>query len=84
MTEVAPSYAGVVTDRLIRRAERIGEMPEAGRKVPEYALADLREVLLPPYRLVYRICPGEIQIISIMHCRQRLPDDPDDFDPPVR
>lgn len=79
LMEVAEPYAAVVIDRLTRRAQQIGEMPRAGRRVPEYALDDLREALMPPYRLLYRIRPHEIQIISIMHSRQQLPQSPDAF-----
>lgn len=71
----APSHADSMIDRITRHAERIGELPRAGRKVPEYELDTLREVLERPYRIIYRIRPDEIEVLTVMHYRQLLPDD---------
>lgn len=67
--------ADAMVDRITRRAMRIGDLSHAGRKVPEYSLDTLREVSEPPYRIIYRIKPGEIEIATLMHYRQLLPDD---------
>jgi toxin ParE1/3/4 len=70
----APTRADAMIDRITRHAQRIGEMPQAGRKVPEYEHALLREVLERPYRIIYRIQPHEIEVLTVMHYRQLLPD----------
>ena len=62
-------------DRITRHAERIGDFSRAGRMVPEYQLDTLREVLESPYRIIYRIQPDEIEVLTMMHYRQLLPDD---------
>jgi toxin ParE1/3/4 len=41
--------------------------------VPEYPEDDLREVLVRPYRLIFQVSPGRIDILTIKHYRQRLP-----------
>ncbi len=71
----APDRAIAMVDRITRRASRIGTVPYSGRKVPEYALDDLREVLERPYRVIYRIKADEIEVLTVMHYRQLLPDD---------
>jgi plasmid stabilization system protein ParE len=43
--------------------------------VPEYRQQNLREVLVRPYRIIYRLQPDTIEIITILHYRQLLPDD---------
>jgi plasmid stabilization system protein ParE len=43
--------------------------------VPEYPLDTLREVFVSPYRILYRVKPTEIEIISVVHYRQLLPSD---------
>lgn len=48
----SPEYALRVVDRLTRRSQQIGEFPRSGRAVPELALADVREVIEGPYRIV--------------------------------
>ena len=40
---------------LIFETDRLREFPKAGRIVPEYRNDDLREIILRPYRIVYRI-----------------------------
>ncbi|MDQ3040097.1 MAG: type II toxin-antitoxin system RelE/ParE family toxin [Pseudomonadota bacterium] len=75
IAEDAPQRADAMIDRITRHASRIGEMPRAGRKVPEYQLDTLREVLERPYRIIYRIQPDAIEVLTVMHYRQLLPDD---------
>ena len=71
----APQRANRMIDRLTRRAERIGDLPHAGREVPEYQLDALREVLERPYRIIYRVKVDEIEVLTVMHYRQLLPED---------
>ena len=71
----APLVAPNVIERLIRRSIQIGEFPHSGREVPEYRHPDVREILERPYRILYHIKRDRIDIITVMHCRQLLPDD---------
>ena len=71
----APLVAGQVIERLIARSRQIGDLPYAGREVPEYQRDDLREVLERPYRIIYRIRTLRIDVIAVMHYRQLLPSD---------
>lgn len=64
-----------VIDRILRRTEQVGQYPHVGRRVPEYRLDTLREVLERPYRIIYRIRPDAIEVVSVMHYRQLLPGD---------
>ena len=71
----APLVAPSVVDRLVRRSIQIGEFPHSGREVPEYQRDDVREILERPYRILYRIKPDRIDVITVMHYRRVLPDD---------
>ena len=71
----APPHADAIVDRIIQRAEDVGDFPWSGRTVPEYPLDTLREVFMSPYRILYRVKPTEIEIISVVHYRQLLPGD---------
>lgn len=71
----APMRATPVIERIIRRAEQVGDLPYKGRKVPEFQREWLREVRERPYRIIYRIKPREIEIVTVMHDRQLLPQD---------
>ena len=71
----APLVATQVVEHLLRSSIRIAEFPYSGRAVPEYQREDVREVLKHPYRIIYRILPDRIDIITVMHYRQLLPGD---------
>jgi plasmid stabilization system protein ParE len=75
----APRRATEVVSRLIRRAETIPAHPWSGRIVPEFMRDDIREVLDRPYRIIYRVGSGFVDIVTIMHYRQLLPDDVSDL-----
>lgn len=60
--------------RILGAAERLSDFPESGRRVPEFERSDLREVLLRPYRIVYRLAGREeIHIITVHHGSRLLP-----------
>ena len=40
---------------LISKTDRLQEFPELGRVVPEYRSQRIREIILRPYRIVYRV-----------------------------
>lgn len=67
--------ADAVISRLIKRSERLQAAPHSGRKVPEYAREDVRELLVRPYRIIYLLRLDRIDILSVMHYRQLLPSD---------
>jgi toxin ParE1/3/4 len=55
VSQDSPHAARVVVRRLIAAAARLREFPQSGRQVPELKRPSTREVVLPPYRIVYRI-----------------------------
>jgi toxin ParE1/3/4 len=63
----APQIAAVFSDRAFRLTDRLANFPRSGRIVPELALADIREVILGNYRLIYRIQEEEVQVITVHH-----------------
>ena len=44
-----------------------------GRKVPEYNLREIRELIYKSYRVIYEVKTSEILILRIWHCARRLP-----------
>lgn len=71
----SPARADAMIDRIMRRVQSLGEVPRAGRQVPEFQREDLREILERPYRIIYRLGPKQIEIVTVMHYRQLLPED---------
>jgi plasmid stabilization system protein ParE len=79
IAQESPIRAKQVVDRLTRRSERLAFEPRADRRVPEYHRDDLREVLERPFRLIYVVSPDRIEIVTVKHYRQRLPERPTDI-----
>ena len=52
IAEDSPRVAELVIGRIIQAVERIRICPESGRKVPERNDPEIREVIVPPYRVV--------------------------------
>ena len=46
--------------------------PLAGRVVPEFEVANIRERILPPYRVIYHVQLNHILFLTVIHSRQEL------------
>ena len=67
IAEDSPRYAAIFAKRVMQTIRAIPERPHTGRMVPEYADPELRERILQGYRIVYRISPHAIEIVTICH-----------------
>jgi len=67
-----PAAARVWVGRLQDRARAAATAPRAGRVVPELGRDDIREVILRSYRIVYRVDPGGIVVLTIFEGHRTL------------
>ena len=65
-------YADLVVARIVSSVERLRNFPESGRVVPELNRPDLREVIVRPYRVVYRIRDGMVEIATVFRATRLL------------
>jgi len=65
-------YAMRMVDRLTRRSQQIGDFPLSGRKVPEFEVDQIREVIEGPYRIIYYIKPDQIDILAVIHGAENI------------
>ncbi|OGT98142.1 MAG: addiction module toxin RelE [Geobacteraceae bacterium GWB2_52_12] len=80
LEDILAWYAGQqvpdVGERLVRelfaRTEQLIDFPESGRIVPEFGVKTIRELIHPPFRLVYRIDPAVIWIVRIWRSERLL------------
>jgi len=56
-----------MVDRLTRRSQQIANFPFSGRRVPEYDIDQIREVIEGPYRIIYHIKPDQIDVLAVIH-----------------
>jgi len=72
ISQNSPFYAERMVDRLTKRSEQIASFPMSGRNVPEYPAEDIREIIEKAYRIIYRIKPGQIDVLAVVHGAQLL------------
>lgn len=57
---------------LLKKSERLARHPDSGRIVPEFGVHFLREIISPPFRLVYRRDPKQIWIVRVWRSERLL------------
>ena len=68
-------YATAMVDRVTRKSMDLVRFPLFGAEVPEYGDGTIREVFEHPYRIIYRVRPDRIEIVSVVHAARQLPAD---------
>jgi addiction module RelE/StbE family toxin len=76
----SPEYAKRMVDRLTRRSQQISEQPLSGRRVPEYDLDQIREVIEWPYRIIYHIKHDQIDVIAVLHGARNISSRPEEIE----
>jgi plasmid stabilization system protein ParE len=65
-----------VGERLLRevlsQTERLGEFPWSGRVVPEFGIDPLREIIHPPFRIVYRVDSQRVRVVRVWRSERLL------------
>ncbi len=50
-----------------QRVRQLELFPQSGRTVPEYGVPLLRELIEPPYRIVYEVFADRVEIVIVRH-----------------
>ncbi|MBK1717335.1 type II toxin-antitoxin system RelE/ParE family toxin [Thiocystis violacea] len=65
-----------VGDRLVaeifQRVEVLADHSDLGRMVPEFGQAFLRELIHPPFRIVYRRDPQQVRVVRVWRSERLL------------
>jgi toxin ParE1/3/4 len=62
-----PAAALAWLERLLERVRSLADYPDSGRMVPELQREDVRELIVPPYRVIYRRTANAVEIAAIRH-----------------
>ncbi len=74
----SPAVAREVATRIIRNVLSLEHGPPiTGKPLRQYPDQDVRELFERPYRVIFRVTPERIEVLTIMHYRQLLPSDLD-------
>ena len=75
ISQDSPDRARNFGIRIISEVESILTFPNAGRSVPEYRSPKIREIIVRPYRIVYRVneANARVEIARIWHAARGKP-----------
>lgn len=65
-------YAVVFMGEVVSQVKRLADFPESGRIVPEFGVAHLREIIHPPFRIVYRRDDIRVRIVRVWRSERLL------------
>ena len=74
IAEDQPANALHFVDQLTRRVEVLAAHPRSGKIVSKYQRDDIREIYEGRYRIIYRILPERIDILTVRHSARLLPE----------
>ncbi len=70
--QTIPEVGERVLREVFSAAERLADFPESGRIVPEFGIVHLREIIHPPFRVVYRLSRRQVRIIRVWRSEREL------------
>jgi len=57
---------------IVGLVEQLADYPESGRLVPEFGLPAVRELIYPPFRIVYRVGATQLWIVRVWRSERLL------------
>ena len=70
-----------MVDRLTRRSQQIADFPLSGRRVPEYEMDQIREIIEGPFRIIYHIKSDQIDVLAVIHGARNLLQEGEEAEP---
>jgi plasmid stabilization system protein ParE len=68
----APDVGKRLVEAIVSRIEALGDHPGMDRIVPEFDQPFLRELIHPPFRIVYRRDPKNVRIVRVWRSERLL------------
>ncbi len=65
VSQGVPDVGARLVGEVIASVEQLAEFPESGRVVPEFDTLRLRELIHPPFRIVYRLDSDRVRVIRV-------------------
>ena len=73
----SPANALKALEKVKQKASSLYTLPERGRIVPELqdqGILLYRELIVPPWRIIYRISETRVYVLSVLDARQNVED----------
>ena len=72
-----PADALRIFKQIKEKASSLYSFPERGRIIPELreqGISQYRELIIPPWRMIYRISEKTVPVLSVLDSRQNIED----------
>lgn len=70
--EFAPGVGRRLVLEIVERAEALRDNPDIGRMVPEFGQKNLRELIHPPFRIVYKREENKVRVVRVWRSERLL------------
>ncbi|MCD6570693.1 MAG: type II toxin-antitoxin system RelE/ParE family toxin [Deltaproteobacteria bacterium] len=73
----SPDSALKILKKIKQKASNLYAIPERGRIVPELqdqGISQYRELIIPPWRIIYRISELNVYVLSVLDSRRNIED----------
>ena len=67
-----PHVGRRIVAEILARVETLDDLPDSGRVVPEFDQPSLRELIDPPFRIVYRRAAADVQVVRVWRSERLL------------
>ena len=68
----SPAYAARLGSRIVEAPRGLARSPRSGGIVPEFERDEIREILVRPYRLIYRVEADDCYMLAVVHASRDL------------
>lgn len=69
---VVPDQGLRLVAELLNKSERLAKYSDSGRIVPEFGVPFLRELIVPPFRLIYHVETKNVWVIRVWRSERLL------------
>ncbi len=74
LSQAAPQAGDRLLHEILQSVEQLAEYPESGRVVPEFEAEWLRELIRPPFRIVYRLEAERVRVVRVWRSERNMED----------
>ena len=74
-SQLVPEVGRRIVASVVEHVEQLASFPDSGKMVPEFETPWLRELELPPYRIVYRHDEDAVTVVRVRRSERLM--DPD-------
>lgn len=67
-----PDIGQKFVNAILKNAQRLRDHPESGRKVPEFDQDHIREIIHPPFRVVYLRNASSVNLVRVWRSERLL------------